>query len=85
MNDDQLDDLKQFIATTVSQTEARLRNDLANKADIVRIEQKIDDGFTGVGGAISDFNDDIDKRFAVQNARFDEYEDGLKVLEKRAA
>ncbi len=51
MNDDQMDDLKQFITATVSQTEERLTNridGLDNRIDklevrIDSLEQKIDD------------------------------------------
>jgi hypothetical protein len=48
MDDDQLDDLKQFITTTVSQTEARLTeriDKLETKVDKleVKLETKIDD------------------------------------------
>ncbi len=39
MNDSQLDDLKQFIATTVSQVSA----DMATKEDIRQLIAKIDD------------------------------------------
>jgi hypothetical protein len=50
MKDEQLDDLKQFIEATVSQTEARL----TQKIDA--LEQKMDDGFAGVGDAIEEIH-----------------------------
>lgn len=48
MNDNQLDDLKQFITATVSQATANMatKDDIANMAtkdDIKRLEVKIDD------------------------------------------
>lgn len=76
MNDDKLDDLKQFIASTVTQTEQRLRDELASKDDLqsLRVELKagIDnvrtemaDGFAGVGEAIESLhqtNTSVDQR-----------------------
>lgn len=61
MNTDQLDDLKQFITATVSQSEARLEERLGGRIDsleqkvddgFVRLEAKMDDGFAGIGDAI---------------------------------
>jgi hypothetical protein len=51
MNDDQLDDLKQFITATVSQAEERVRNDMATGFGEIRKE--VADGFAGVGEAIN--------------------------------
>ncbi|MBI3624480.1 hypothetical protein HY218_02485 [Candidatus Saccharibacteria bacterium] len=56
MNDDQLDDLKQFIASTVSQTGVQLTG------EIKKLEQKVDDGFMGVGEAIEAIHKLIDER-----------------------
>jgi len=56
VDDDQLDDLKQFVSATVSQTEARL----TEKID--KLEQKVDDGFAGVGEAIEEIHTQIDAR-----------------------
>lgn len=75
MNDDQMDDLKQFIAATVSQTEARLGGridgvetkvgSLETKVD--RLEVKVDslrhemlDGFAGVAGVVDPANDQLE-------------------------
>jgi len=44
MNDDQLHDLKQFIASTISQTEVRLTNRLGKvEQGLESLEQKVDD------------------------------------------
>ena len=55
MNDNQLDDLKQFIAASVSQSEERLRNEMNQGFEAVRqefqaVRQEMADGFRGVGG-----------------------------------
>jgi len=55
MNDQQIDDLKQFIAATVSQTEANLDG----KIDSLR--QEMQDGFSGVGEAIEHILTEIDE------------------------
>lgn len=72
MNDDQLDDLKQFIAATVSQTETRLddkietlkmeldqhRKETADGFKVVR--EEVAGGFVGVGEAIEEVHHIID-------------------------
>ena len=75
MNDDQLNDLKQFIANTVAQTEVRLTgridgledriDGLESKVDSLagrmdRLEAKVDDGFAGIGEAIDQLNQRLD-------------------------
>ena len=59
MNDDQLDDLKQFIDSRVSQAETRLEDQLKG----LRAEMR--DGFAGVGEAIEQLHAadaDLDER-----------------------
>jgi len=79
MNEEQFDDLKQFITSTVSQSETRLREELASKEDLVGLASKEElhdvrsslvslreemrDGFTGVGEAIESLAANMDKRF----------------------
>lgn len=46
MSDDQLDDLKQFVKATVSQSEERL------SGEIGELRQEMQAGFAGVGDAI---------------------------------
>jgi hypothetical protein len=58
MNDTQIDDLKQFITATVSQTESRLESRLGGKID--RLEKKVDDGFAAIGDIITDLQDQHD-------------------------
>lgn len=86
MQDEQLEDLKQFIGATVSQSEERLR------AEISRVEGKVDglegrvdglrqemlDGFSGVGEAIDELHKEIEERASVTDQR-------LTKLEQRAA
>lgn len=60
MNDDQLDDLKQFISATVSQTEQRLGEQIDGVDQrLDRLEQEVDNGFAGVGEAIDAIYDSI--------------------------
>jgi len=79
MNQELIDDLKQFIAATVSQATANMatKDDISNMAtkdDIARLERKVDDGFAGIGEAIEQIHD--------QNAETDRR---LTQLEQRAA
>jgi hypothetical protein len=70
MNDDQLDDLKQFIDSRISQTEARLTqriDGLELKIDnhdkrFDELEAKVDDGFAGIGEALDVAHKDTDER-----------------------
>jgi phage shock protein A len=73
MDEDQLNDLKQFIAATVSQATADMatKQDIANMAtkdDLARLESKLEnkiedlrlemnDGFAGVSDAIEQINE----------------------------
>jgi len=61
MNEEQFDDLKQFITSTVSQSETRLKQELASKAEVR-------DGFAGVGEAIEALAADMDERFNEVNS-----------------
>jgi archaellum component FlaC len=58
MQDDQIDDLKQFITTTVSQQLTDFEQRLNGRID--GLEKKMDEGFAGVGDAISEINDKIE-------------------------
>ncbi|MBI2589072.1 hypothetical protein HYW35_02635 [Candidatus Saccharibacteria bacterium] len=60
MNDQQLEDLKQFIDTRISQAEARFDENLEEKLEALRKEML--DGFTGVGEAIEEINKQVDER-----------------------
>ncbi len=71
MKDEQLDDLKQFIETTVGQTEQRLRNEMADgfasatkemTDGFTEVRQEMADGFAGVGEAIEEIHKDIEVR-----------------------
>ncbi len=56
MNEEQLEDLKRFIAVTVSQAETHLREELATKTELHAMEERMTkemrDGFAGVGDAL---------------------------------
>jgi len=60
MNDQQLEDLKQFIDSRISQTEARFDEKLDEKLEVLRKEML--DGFAGVGEAIEEINKQVDER-----------------------
>ncbi len=74
MNDQQLDDLKQFIAATVSQTEARLDGRIDGlrvelcaeinglRGDLVELRNEMHEGFAGVGDALDAMSGDFDTR-----------------------
>lgn len=72
MNENQLEDLEQFITSTVSQTEERLLN------EIVSLRSEMTDGFAGVGEAIEQIHNGIEENDT-------EVERRLTKLEKRAA
>lgn len=62
MNVDQFDDMKQFIDSRVSQSEAHLGqriDGVENKLEA--LEKKMDDGFAGVGEAVGRTNDRLDE------------------------
>ena len=70
MNDEQLEDLKQFIDSRISQTEARFDEKLGGvESRVGNLEEKLEalrqemlDGFAGVGEAIEEINKLIDAR-----------------------
>lgn len=75
MDEDQFNDLKQFIADTVSQTEVRL----AGRID--KLEQRVDslehevrDGFAGIAEAIEQQNQRFDDRDKEIDQRFTKLE-----------
>ena len=90
MNDDQFDDLKQFIEATVSQSETRIKDELGERIDGVEqrldgvehrlgnLEKKVDDGFAGVADAIETINQHLDDHETECNER-------LTKLERQAA
>ncbi|HLC91879.1 MAG TPA: hypothetical protein VJC09_02400 [Candidatus Saccharimonadales bacterium] len=70
MNEEQLDDLKQFIDSRISQTEARFDEKLEKIDDKVEglskeftnLRKEMLEGFAGVGEAIKEINKHFDKR-----------------------
>jgi predicted nucleic acid-binding Zn-ribbon protein len=84
MNDDQFDDLKQFIDSRISQSEALLTQKIDGVEERVDglekkvsglekkvdgLEQKIDDGFAGVGEAIEQVHKQLELRDAEVDQR----------------
>ncbi len=63
MNDTQLDDLKQFIAASVSQSEERLRNEMNQGFQAVR--QEMEDEFRGVSEAIEIIHKQLDEQHSI--------------------
>lgn len=55
MSDDQLDDLKQFIAAAISQVENRLTETIG------RLEKKVDDSSAGIGDVIDETQEQQEK------------------------
>ena len=90
MTDDQLDDLKLFIDTRLSQTETTLRSEMdAMKAELTgrmgtmesgiqQLSDRMDNGFTGIGEIIEQINDRMDATEKATNKR-------LATLEQQAA
>ncbi len=74
MNDQQLDDLKQFITATVSQSEAQLdgkidglRIELSGeinglRGELIDLRGEMHEGFAGVGDALDALSSDFDAR-----------------------
>lgn len=65
MNDDQLDDLKQFVAATVSQSEQRLTNDLGGRIDGLETKvSSLDDKVSSLETKVSSLEAKVDSGFA---------------------
>lgn len=83
MNDEQLEDLKQFIDSRISQSEVRFDDKLSTEVSALRNEisalrQEMLDGFAGVGDSF----DEIHKLLEEQKQNFDTR---LTKLEQQAA
>lgn len=63
MNEEQLNDLKQLLDATSSQTETRLKEFIKEtlSASEARLIQRMDAGFGGAGQAVIVTQDDLDK------------------------
>jgi hypothetical protein len=65
MNDQQLDDLKAFLDTRLTQTEVSLRDEMEEmghrlEEKIEQLSQRMDDGFAGIADIIEHTNGRID-------------------------
>lgn len=72
MNDYQIDDLKQFISSTVSQAEERLQGEIGE------LRKEVTDSIAGVGEAIEEIHNQLDKHDTEVDKR-------LAKLEQQAA
>lgn len=86
MNDNQLDDLKQFIAASVSRSEERLRSEMGQLREEMHqgfqaVRQEWADGFQAVGEAIDEIHKQLDKQNEI-NATVDKR---LTKIEQRIA
>lgn len=83
MNNDQLDDLKQFISASISQSEGRLRHEFVTViADLEgRLRQEMADGFLAVGEAIAE----IHQQLETQQEQYKAVDKRLTRLERRMA
>jgi hypothetical protein len=62
---DYFEDLKQFVAATISQTEERLRADLGTvRQDTRSLREELRDGFAGVGDSVETLNQHLAERDA---------------------
>ncbi len=63
MNDQQMEDLKQFIDGRISQSEARFDGRIDDlRQEVESLRQEMLDGFAGVGEAIEEINKQVDER-----------------------
>jgi len=67
MNDQQLDDLKQFIDSRLSQSEQSIKDEL--KTEIEQLRTEMHDGFAGVGEAVEQINHHLDEKYEELNGR----------------
>jgi len=72
MNDDQLNDLKQFIDSRLSQTESSLNVRFDNKLETLRTEMH--DSFGGISDAIEQIREQLDTEHSEVDQRFKKLE-----------
>lgn len=79
MNNDQFDDLKQFISASISQSEERICKEMTDGFKAVRreiqvVRQEMADGFLGVGEAIDEIHRQIEEQRETTDARLTKLE-----------
>jgi hypothetical protein len=88
MGDEQFDDLKQFIETTVSQSELHLKDELVGesvfKKELKNFRQEMHEGFAGIGETISALIDHIDSHADKADRLLDDHETRITKLEQAA-
>jgi tetrahydromethanopterin S-methyltransferase subunit G len=82
MNEEQLEDLKRFIANTVSQSVTASEERMMRRLDT--LEKKVDDGFAGVADTFEVLTEQIDERFDKVDGRLDDHEHSIVTLEQAA-
>ena len=68
MSDEQMDDLKQFIGSTISQQTSDIKEDLQ------RVELKVDGIASDVGDALENSNQEVDKQLKNHEKRITKLE-----------
>ncbi len=81
MDDAAIEDLKQFIATTIRQEISSAFDNPEGKVAKIedklnKLDQKVDEGFAGVGEAMSDMAESVDKTL-------DDHEQRIRALESK--
>jgi endonuclease III len=78
MNDDTIQDLKQFIATTISQQ----TSDLATKEDIEQLDNKLSSKIDNLSSSVAKA---IEQTNEVQESQINDQESRIAKLEQKAA
>lgn len=78
MNDDTIQDLKQFIATTVSQQ----LSDVASKEDIKQLDEKLSNKMDNLSSSVAEA---IEQTNEVQESQIKNHEERIVKLEQKTA
>lgn len=82
MNDEIIDDLKQFISATVLQSTAEIREDIAElRTDVSQLKADV----TELKVGLRDTNEKLDTVIEATGDQFDDHERRITKLEARAA
>jgi hypothetical protein len=85
-NQQLFDDIKILVMTTIGQTEERLGQRMDKlEHRMVSLEQKVNEGFVGVGDAIDELNKIIDTNKVETDKRLDEHDQQIKQLQAQTA
>lgn len=85
-NQQLFDDIKILVMTTIGQTEERLGQRMDKlEHRMVSLEQKVNEGFVGVGDAIDELSKIIDTNKVETDKRLDEHDRQIKQLQVQIA